>query len=72
MGTLINWDLLHVNLGVQGKIGPAAVVLGFDTSWGSQNGVNAVGTSAPGLPALPTINESYFNIVTALAFSYAF
>ena len=72
VGTLINWDLLHVNVGIQGKIGPAAIVLGFDTSWGSQNDVNAVGSSAPGLPALPTVNESYFNIVTALAFSYAF
>ena len=72
VGTLINYDLLHVNVGVQGKIGPAAIVLGFDTSWGSENAVNVAGGSAPGLPTLPTINESYFNIVTALAFSYAF
>jgi hypothetical protein len=72
VGTLINWDLRHVNVGVQGKIGPAALTLGFDTSWGSENNVNVVGTPAPGLPTVPTLNESYVNVVGAIAFSYAF
>jgi hypothetical protein len=72
VGTLINWDLRHINLGIQGKIGPAAIILGFDTSWGSQNSVNVVGNPPPGLPTVPTLNESYVNIVTAIAFSYAF
>jgi hypothetical protein len=72
VGTLINWNLLHANIGVQGTVGRAAIILGFDTSWGSQNNANAVGTPAPGLPTLPLINETYFNVVTAIAFSYAF
>ncbi len=72
VGTLINWDLRHINLGVQGKIGPVALILGFDTSWGSENNVNVVATPAPGLPMVPTLNESYLNVVGAIAFSYAF
>ena len=72
VGTLINWDLRHVNVGVQGKIGPAALILGFDTSWGSENNVNLVAAPAAGLPALPVFNESYVNVVSAITFSYAF
>lgn len=72
VGTLINWDLLHANLGVQGTVGPASITLGFDTSWGNQSGARPVGDSPPGLPVLPSVSASYFNIVTAIAFSYAF
>jgi hypothetical protein len=72
VGTLINWDLFHANVGVQGTIGPASITLGFDTSWGSQGSAHPTGDSPPGLPALPSVSVSYFNIVTAVAFSYAF
>jgi hypothetical protein len=72
VGTLINWDLRHINVGVQGKIGPAALTLGFDTSWGSENDQAIVGTPPPGFPTVPTFNESYLNVVSAIAFSYAF
>ncbi len=75
VGTLINWDLRHINLGVQGEeVGPVALILGPDTSWGSENNVNVVATPAPGLPMVADAQrELLMNVVGAIAFSaYAF
>jgi hypothetical protein len=72
VGTLINWNLLHANFGVRGRIERLSVILGFDTAWGSQQNANATGSTAPGLPTLPLINQSYLSLVGAIALSYAF
>jgi hypothetical protein len=72
VGTLINFNLMHANLGVQATIGRASIILGLDTAWGSQDGVTAAGDPAPGLPALPTVSESYFNITGALGFKFTY
>jgi len=72
VGTLVNWNLMHANVGVQASIGRASVILGLDTAWGSQTGVDAVGSPAPGLPALPVVNESYLNITGALGFKLSY
>ena len=48
VGTLVNWNLYHANVGVQASLGRASVILGLDTAWGSEDGVNAIGAPAPG------------------------
>jgi hypothetical protein len=71
VGTLINWNLQHANLGTQATIGRAAIILGLDMAWGSQDGVQTVG-SPPGLPLFPAINESFINITGAIGFNFKF
>ena len=72
VGTLINWNLMHANLGVQATIGRASIILGLDTAWGGQDGVVAGGDPGPGLVVLPAVNESYFNITGALGFKFTY
>lgn len=72
VGTLVNWDLLHVDAGVQGTIGRVGIILGFDVGWGSKDQVTAVSSGAPGLPAIPPINESFFAITGAIGFKFSY
>lgn len=72
VGTLVNWNLYHANVGVQASIGRAAVILGLDMAWGSQDGVDTIGAPAPGLPSLPSVNESFLGITGALGFKLTY
>ena len=72
VGTLVNWDLLHADAGVQGTLGRVGVILGFDFAWGSHAGLTAGGDPAPGLPALPNVSESFFAITGALGFKFTY
>ena len=72
VGTLVNWDLLHADAGVQGTLGRVGVILGFDVAWGSHAGLTAGGDPAPGLPALPNVSESFFAITGALGFKFTY
>jgi hypothetical protein len=72
VGTLVNWNLMHINGGVQASIGRASIILGIDAAWGSNNGVSAVGSPAPGLPALPLLEESFLSITGALGFKLSY
>jgi hypothetical protein len=59
VGTLIDWNLMQANIGVQATIGRAAIILGLDTAWGGQ-------------VVLPTVDESYFNITGAVGFKFTY
>ena len=72
MGTVVNWNLLHANLGVQATIGRAAIILGLDMAWGSKDDVSAATDPPPGLPAVPTIDESYLSITGAIGFKFTY
>jgi len=50
----------------------AAIILGVDAAWGSKDNVTAAGDPAPGLPALPTIDESYLNVTGAIGFKLTY
>ncbi len=72
VGTIVNWDLVHANAGVQASIGRASIILGFNAAWGSSSSVAAAGAPAPGLPALPLVKESFFNLTGALGFKLTY
>jgi hypothetical protein len=72
VGTLVGWNLRHANFGVQTRLGKAAIILGVDAGWGSKDNVSAAGDPAPGLPALPTIDESYLNVTGAIGFKLTY
>jgi len=71
LGTLVNYDLYHGNLGVQATVGRAAIILGLDVAWGSKNDI-VIANPPPGLPATPTIGESFSSVTGAIGFRFSF
>ena len=72
VGTLVNFDLTHADFGAQATIGRAAIILGLDMAWGSHDNVAPGGDPAPGLPAMPTVDLSFFALTGAIGFKISY
>jgi hypothetical protein len=68
----VNWDLRHVNLGMQFAFGRASVILGIDHARGSQDDVSPTSEPLPGLPALPPVDLSFVSSTVAVGFKLAY
>jgi len=70
-GTIVNYDLYHANVGAQAIIGRASIILGLDIAWGSKDEI-PIGQPPPGLPAVPTIDETFNSVTGAVGFKFTF